>query len=243
MSSAEHALEDLADELGTNLLFEDRGIFEGDTPQNSYDDYIDEVDEQTGSMSEGKNTLLLYNRYFKNEGSDGGGGSDAWPNLGASRHMYRTSEKAISIANANIKMSPSAISVLLPGLGAITSSRADRFFRNMVKHEVLHTMLESDWSVNNETDHSNGSQVRHWFEPRVTPMMSGYGELGTPNNRPLSICKDDGKWATNWKSSISACTANRAKIWLDDYYGDGDDDDSGGGNPPPDCPYVQCPVP
>ena len=63
MISAADALEDLANEVGTDLEFEDHGFYYGDTPHDSYQEYYDEVEEEIASP--GKITLLVYNRKFK----------------------------------------------------------------------------------------------------------------------------------------------------------------------------------
>lgn len=220
------AIEELADDLGTYASISERGSIE-DPNEDSYIEYFEAFDNSVDHV-DGWQSLLLYTRRFSMS-------SDDWPNLGYSRQQYVSNDNSYALVNANVPQTAlhNFGDFFLGGVpGWLTRSRAESFFENMVKHELLHSLIDGS----EEWEHGQGSIKRHWLEQRATPMCSGYVEAGSPNSSPDNLCSDSSLPVTNWLSDLSNCTESEAKAWLDNEYDRGDD------SPSPCPPGQPCPT-
>lgn len=213
---AEDAIDDLAAQLDMTPLVEEQGEYSGNTPHDSYDEYLDEFRDIL-DHEDGWQGLLLYNRRFK---TGEGGTQDSWPNLGASRGMNRWDQDCLAIVNANLFETGSAE---IPIFGAISAGIPRVIFKNVVKHELLHSCLDeaNEPATTDEDGHSFGELTSKWYQPDMytSPMLTGYSEPKFSNPTPGTICDgnpDDD--ATGWKGDISGCTEEEAKRWYDEEY-------------------------
>ncbi|MFP8952721.1 hypothetical protein ACLI4Z_07085 [Natrialbaceae archaeon A-arb3/5] len=220
---ATDAIEELADELDTNWVHAHHGEYTGDTPHDTYAEYLNEFEDEVNHYN-GEHSLLLYVRSF----TDDGGDTSSWPNLGGSRSMYVYNDPCYSIANANIRQTSLSSAGNFFGIAGsiITQSRLNQIYKNMVKHELLHSMLDEDpphSDIPDEgEDHSYGGIVSPGLENRATPMVTGYVEPELSNEAPDEICTGDpdSVWdsVSNWEGTPSSCTQAEGQRWLSEEY-------------------------
>ena len=239
VDKATDAIENLADQLGTPADISYRYIYPGNDDHETYDEYISEFEGEV-THRWGRRSLLIYKSPFR---PTDGGDRDSHPNLGMSRSWYSRYEQSYAIVNGNIVETDLTDLAYFLGIGAgavgdwFASREASKIFENVVQHEILHAMLTGRRAPQFRDDHSYG-EVKSSFwraRDRASPMLTGYTEPRLSNDAPAEFCREDSSMAENWTDTLSSCTEDEAKRWLNEEY-DGNDDDG----PPPCQPGQPC---
>ncbi|RQG88909.1 hypothetical protein EA462_10975 [Natrarchaeobius halalkaliphilus] len=206
-SVAVDAIGNLADQLGTDSSATSHGTRDG-PDHNDYSDYLDELEYRNipgvhaDFVPDGNQGLLLYKRDLSSEVP-----------AGASRSFFRSDDSCYAVANAYLMES---------------SIGSESAFRNIVKHELLHSLMNGDDNcpgthVSRSDDHSCGHVEESWFQATITPMATGYA-LSLPgvdtNHPPSEFCgyEGDPSGSPNWTPDLSGCTESEATRWLSDEY-------------------------
>jgi hypothetical protein len=198
LDTAVSAINDAIDQLGLSGTFDvhNKGELSGNWPdRGDYGDYFDEFDNQRPFTYDGDLHYLIYWDGLV----DGFSFSDSGA-AGAARGHLTSSSSPTSIANADM------------------SNYDGTTYRNFVKHEFLHPILDSWNAPETSNDHSYGAQ-KGWVCEN-TPMLTGYAESKRGgNDKPSECCnKNSVDTCDAHTGTLSDCTLSEAKRWMREVY-------------------------
>lgn len=196
--TAVNALQSVVSEMGYSDEFyvSDQGELDGNWPgDGTYDDYIDEFDQQRPFTYDGDLHYLIYRQPL----IDGFSFTDDAAAGYATGSLTATNSPR-SIANADM------------------SNWDLTTYKNFVKHEFLHTILDGSNAPDTGNEHSFGAQVGWLCEN--TPMLTGYAESRRGgNDKPDSCCNKNSVGTCDAHTgSPSSCTITEAQRWMSDEY-------------------------
>lgn len=190
MDRTKKALNNMADQLNVGITIYDLGPAEGDySGCSTYDCYIDTYRNEE-SLWSGEMHLLLYNQ----------GLTTGQALAGKASGSYRSGNKPVAVVNTETKESHS-----------ITA------FKNTVKHEIGHLILDGDNAPDYGNEHSFGSQYAEWYGREQSPMLTWY--TGNENPAPDRCCNRtdiNNSELTNGK--LSVCSKDEMRRWLQNEY-------------------------
>lgn len=199
-SYAVNALEDAISQLGKSgdLDVHNEGSLSGNWPNDgngTYNEYKQEFDNQRPWTYSGDLHYLIYREGLVDGFSfdDDAAAGKAWGSL-------KSSNTPVSIANADMHNYD------------LTT------YKNFVKHEFLHTVVDGNYAPDSGNEHSFGAQ-KGWVCEN-TPLLTGYAESKRGGNeKPDSCCnKDTVDTCDAHVGTLSDCTINEATYWLDYVY-------------------------
>lgn len=219
------AIEDLADELGTDAVIEYMGRTGSVKNYDAYEDYLDDVEDVLLSGSDnGWQGLLIYDRKLSLDGDE------SYPNLGASGDHYRENERCFAVVNGRL----SYVSDVTP------IGEPEDVYLNMVKHELMHSLLNGDRDCpgdqQDSDDHSCGAIDVGTVQQHGSPMITGYFEPVFGEPEPTDICSGSIYDVSfpQWDNELSDCTQTNGGLWLSSEYSNDE-------WTPPNCPPI-CPT-
>lgn len=188
------ALDELDSQVNFNVDYTKAGeVHLPDAPYGSYGEYEDNF-EVEASMREGWDNFLVYNAqtYENYRCCDDG---TEYPYVGKSNYELRDVQYSTSVLNEETRY---------------VDWGADKFFENMVVHEVLHAV---------NTVHSDGE---NYYEEN-SPMISAYAESISNNDLPSDACgsSDPLDDIDAWRLRLSACTTDQSEYWMSEEYDTG----------------------
>lgn len=204
-TAAESAVSELADVLGTgHYVFQNSDLdFEVNQPA-TYLDVLDQFRSHTEDSScEGYLNPLLYTHGVEEDRTCGCRGKlDATAYLGAINGYYRQNLATRFCVNSH--------------LNALDNT----LYKNVVKHEMLHGLMDPSNSPSGDDDHTYGNTYEGVFgEYYATPMMTGYVESVSNNAKPGTSCSGDEPVQTDYHNGEpSSCAKEEAKRWLKEEY-------------------------
>lgn len=160
----------------------------------TYKEYKQEFVDQRGWTFDGDLHFLIYREGLRNGLSFGGPASagKTWGTLKSGNHPT-------SIANADLHNYDIAS------------------FKNIVRHEFLHTVVDGDFAPVSGNEHSFGTQ-KGWACEN-TPLLTGYAESVSDNDKPAECCNQDSVSTCDAHTkAISDCTYEEATYWLNYVY-------------------------
>lgn len=190
MDRAKTALNDMANQLNVGIDIYDLGEAEGDYSNcNTYDEYIQTYRNEE-SLWTGEMHLLLYNQSV----------TTGQALAGKATGSYRSGNEPVAVVNTETKTSHS-----------ITA------YKNTVKHEIGHLILDGDRAPDTGNEHSFGSQYATWYGREQSPMLTWY--TGNENPAPDKCCnRSDINNSELHNGQLSTCAKDEMRRWLQDEY-------------------------